>query len=293
MMTKQKGIGTYLAQGWAANAILSYLLLVGIALFSANTGDWAELLIVMPIYVSIMGTFGAAVGLFIWLVESVSGRKINILFRGTAAILLPVLLTTTIAALSGFLDDVIVLLWVTTPLVILALPPALLSGSRLNPLKIIVMDLAESLPRFGWARALSIMAIPLLRFASLLGMLEALLFLACQRPDLSAWNLIEKEFAGAVIAFVYFAITLTAALCLPHRFITLGIGIVANAPVAAFVRTVPMRSNGDYEVLAVAGWVFVLLWAVCIVSQLLPPESRRLIPVTLLEIRVRHALNYW
>jgi hypothetical protein len=292
-MTKPQGIGTYLAQGWAANAVLTYLLLVGVALFSADPGDWAGLLIGMPIYVWIIGTFGAAVGLFIWFVEFVRGRKINILFRGAAAILLPVLLTITIAALSGFLHDVIVLLWITTPLVILALPPALLSGSRLNPLKIIVMDLAESLPKYGWARALFITAVPLLRFASLLGMLEALLFLACQRPDFSAWNLIEREFAGALMAVVYFAITLTAALCLPHRLIALAIGIIANVPVAGFVLMVSLRANSEYGPLAVAGWVFVLLWAVFIVSQLLHPETRRILPLTMVEIRIRHALNCW
>ncbi|HEX6187148.1 MAG TPA: hypothetical protein VFZ40_03620 [Pyrinomonadaceae bacterium] len=293
MMTKQQGIGTYLAQGWAANAMLTYLLLFVLALLFAEPGEWAGLLTAMPIYVSTIGTLGAAVGLFIWLAESVCGRKINILFRGTAAILLPVLLTTTIAALCGFLHDVIVLLWLTTPLIVLALPPAVLSGSRLNPLKIIVMDLGESLPKYGWTRALSIIAVPLLRFASLLGMLEALLFLACQRPDFSAWNLIEKEFVGALVAFVCFAITLTAALCLPHKLITLGIGLITNVPVAGFVLMAPLRTNSDYEILAVGGWIFVLLWGVFIVSQLLPPASRRLIPVTMCEIRVRLALNYW
>ena len=291
-MTKPQGIGTYLAQGWAANATLTYLLLVGMALFSAALDDWAGLLIVMPIYVSIIGTVGAAVGLFIWLAEFVTGRKINILFRGAAAILLPVLLTT-IAALSGFLHNVFLLLWITAPLVILALPPALLSGSGLNPLKIIVMDLAESLPKYGWGRALFIIAIPLLRFASLLGALEALLFLACQRPDLSAWSFAEQQFAGSVIAVVYFAITFTVSLCLPRKNVVVAMGIVSNLPVAALAVMSHQLGGTAYLSLAIVSGSFVSLWTLFVISQLLRSETRRILPVTMFEIRLRHALNYW
>jgi hypothetical protein len=292
-MMKQQGIGTYLAQGWAANALLAYLLLVWIALFSASPGDSWVFLIAMPIYASIVGTLGGAVGLFVWLFESLRGRKTTILFRGMTAILLPLGLPAIIVAVSGSWPDLIVVLWVTTPIVVLVLPPALLSGSPLNPLKIIVMDLAESLPKYGWARALSLIAVPLLRIAGLLAVLEALLFLSCQRPDLSGWNQMEKEFAGAVIAVVYFAITLTVSLCLPKKPLVLAIGILANAPVAALAAAAHQRGGTAYLLLAVGGWVFVSLWTLFVLRQLLRSETRRVMPVTFLEVRIRQALNYW
>ncbi|HEY3104303.1 MAG TPA: hypothetical protein VGJ69_11965 [Pyrinomonadaceae bacterium] len=293
-MTKQQGIGTYLAQGWAANATLAYLMLLGFVLVRPSREDWPVWLILVPIYFSIYGIIGAAVAILIWIVDYARGRRTNILYRAAAAILIPVLLITTIAALGGFLNEMMVLFWVAASLVILVLPPALLSGTRLNPLKFLVMDLTTSLPKYGWARALSIIALPLLRLASVLGLLESLLYLACQRaPELSALNLAGNEFTGAVIAVIYFTITLSVSLWLPQKFVVLVIGVLANIPIAAFAVTAKQHAGWDYQSFAIIGWIFVSLWTLFAVSQVIRSETRRIIPVTMLEIRVRHALNYW
>ena len=292
-MTKQQGIGTYLAQGWAANATLTFLLLLGFALFTESRDGWPVFLIVMPIYCSITGTMGAVVGALIWIVEFATDRRINILCRGAAAILVPLLLITTVAALAGFLREVRELLWGTISFVSLVLPAALLSGSRLNPLRLFVMDLSTKLTKFRWARALSIIAVPLLRFVSVLGLLESLLYLACQHPDLNVWDLADKEFAGAVIAVLYFAITLIVSLCLPPKTLVLAIGVLANMPVVALAVAAQQQTGMDYQSFAIVGWIFVSLWTLFVASQIIRPETRRIIPVTMLEIRIRHAINYW
>ena len=292
-MTKQQGIGTYLAQGWSANASLTYLLLLGFVLMSPDRDDWAVLLVVVPIYSSISGIFGGAVGVLIWIVECLPRRKINILYRTAGAILFPVLLTTTVAALAGFLENVIALLWISVSMVVVVLPPALLSGSRCNPLRFILMNLRRDVPKIGWPRALSIVVLPLLRLTSALGILESLLYLATLRsPDLAGWNTAENEFLGAVVAIVYFWITLIVSLCPPERIVVLVIGVILNAPIVAFAIGAQRQSSFNYQSLAIVGWGLVSLWTLFTVSRS-EHAARRILPVTMLEIRVRHAFDYW
>lgn len=290
--TNEVGLGRYLAQGWAANAIFTYLLLLTVCLLSPSRDDWGALLVVAPIYCSIIGAIGMAVAAMIWF-SSVFTRKgrINILYRAAAAILIPFLLTTTILALFGVLREPIVLLFAIPP-VLLVLPAALLSGSRVNPLRFVVMDLRRDLPKYGWSRALSIVIVPLLRFTSALGILETLLYLALLRSSaLGAWDVAEKEFAGAIVAVVYFAVTFSVSLCLPQRNIITPVGILANAPVAMYALMAP--ASFDYQFIAFIGWILVGLWTLLIASRFRRSETRRLIPVTMLEIRMRHAFNYW
>jgi hypothetical protein len=294
-MTKQRGIGTYLAQGWAANATVTYLLLLGFILLKGSRNDLAEVVIFAPIYFSIMGVPGGAVGMLIWIVEEVTGRKINVLYRGAGAIVLPALLAMAAAALAGFPQNVVLaLMWIASPLVVLVLPAALLSGSRLNPLGFIVMNLSRDLPRYGWSRALSIIVVPLMRLAAALGTLESLLYLATLRsPDLGSWNVAEKQFVGAVFAVVYFAITLIVSLCLPEKVMVVVAGIVLNAPIVTFAVMVQQQGSFNYQSFAIIGWILISLWILFILSQWVRSETRRIIPVTMFEIRIRHAFNYW
>jgi hypothetical protein len=289
-MTKQQGIGTYLAQGWSANAILNYLLMLGVMLFNPGRDDWAGLLIVIPIYFSMMGVVGGAVGMLIWIIECVTGRRTSLLYRGAGAILFPVLLSTILAATMSM--DWVWWLWFTTPLVALVLPPALLAGSPLNPLRFVVMGLGHDLPKYGWSRALSIVVLPLLRLTSALGILESLLYLTTLRSrEVLGWNTADIAFAGAVFAVVYFWVTLIVSLVLPEKLIVVLTGIILNVPIAWFALGVQRQSNFDYQLL-IAVCVLVPLWTLFIVSQCVRSETR-LVPVTMLEIRLRHAFNYW
>jgi hypothetical protein len=291
-MTKPPGIGTYLAQGWAANAGLTYILLLGFVLLNPDRDDWPVFLVAVPIYSSLSGIFGAAVGVLIWMAGLLSGRKINVFYRAGGAILFPLLLTATVAALAGFLDNVIGWLWISVPLVVLVLPPALLSGSRYNPLKFALMNLDRDVPKIGWPRAMSIIILPLLRLISALGILESLLYLATLRsPDVAGWNTAENQFVGAVVAVVYFWTTLIVSLFPPERIIVLIIGVILNAPIVAFSLWAQRQSSFDYRSLAIVGWVLVSLWTLFTVSRC--EGSARIFPVTMVEIRVRHAFDYW
>lgn len=290
-MANSRNFGRYLAQGFGANAIVIYLSLVVVLLWSGG-GLWQLMLFVTPIYCFIAGLFGAATAVALWVIEAVIHRKLNIWLRGLLGILFPSAIGIAIAFICGF-NDVLGVLSLTTPFVILILPAALLSGSRLNPLGFIAMDLRRDLPNHGWTRALSIVAVPLMRFVSLVGVGEALLCLACQPlPEPQTWASSGKVYAATIIAVVYFAITLTVSLCLPHKVLVTAIEVFINIPIVMFALTAQGGDISDHF-LAVVGWVLIVSSAVFLFSQFMRANHRRIVPVTLLEIRLRHALNYW
>ena len=133
----------------------------------------------------------------------------------------------------------------------------------------------------------------MLRLTSALGILESLLYLATLRsPDLAGWNTAENEFVGAVVAIVYFWITLIVSLWPPERIVVLVIGVILNAPIVAFAIGAQRQSSFNYQSLAIVGWVLVSLWTLFTVSRS-EHGARRILPVTMLEIRVRHAFDYW
>ena len=291
-MTHERQIGRYLAQGWGANAVATYLLWLGLFLVVGDDGWGVAVLIAVPFSCFIVGLFGLATGAGLWILEYVTDRKLKFWVRALAGIFLPCAFAVLVALLCGFLPELIGVLGVTIMFAILILPAALLSGSRVNPLNFVVMDLHQNLPKFGWARALSIIAVPLLRALSAVAVLEALIYLACRRSVLlGSWDVADKQFSGGIIAVVYFAITLIVSLCLPDKVVVVACGLVANAPIVAFALS--RHPSFVSQFFAVVGWIFVLLWTLFLVSQLLRSETRRLIPLTMLEIRIRHALNYW
>src|SRR5688500_17823076 len=104
-MTKHKGIGTYLAQGWGANAIAIYLVLLSLVLFAGNDGAEVTVPIALPIYWFIAGLFGLATAAGLWVFEYVIDRKLNFWFRALIGILFPLALAALIGWLFGFLSE--------------------------------------------------------------------------------------------------------------------------------------------------------------------------------------------
>lgn len=292
-MTTRRGIGTYVAQGWAANALLTYLLCLGWALYRPAVDEAELMLIALPIYGFFIGSVGAVVGAVVWIFEFALQRRMNVVCRGLVGVLLPITLTAVLAALGGFLHETETLLWVIGMLAFLVLFPVVLAGTRFNPLSVIVMDLQHNLPDYGRVRAITLTTVPMLRILSVFGLLEAFLFLAYQRsPELGAWDFTARHFLGAIAAVIYFAITLIVALCRPKRIVALTAGIITNLPIAAFAFTALQNLTWNNRVLSFICGSLIISWGLFLLSEA-NAKTRRLFPVTMFEIRVRHALNYW
>lgn len=290
----ERRIGRYLAQGWSANAVVLYLLLISVFLFVENPGADVMVLIALVLWWLIGGLFGLVTAFVVWVFEYALDRRLNFWFRALIGILSPFGLAVSIGWLYGFLSEPLVILSVAMPFAILILPAALLSGSRVNPLGFVVMDLRREFPKKGWARTLSFIGVPLLRLSSAVGLLGAFLYLAGSRPpELGSWATTDTRFSGSIVAVLYFALTLVVSLCLPDKIIVVVAALVANTPVVFFLSSTQWQANSDVRFLAVIGWIFVSLWLLFFVSQLVRVETRRFIPVTMLEIRIRHALNCW
>ena len=296
---KQKGFGTHLVQGWTANAIVTYVLMLGVLLWKGTREIAVIYLIVGAIYPFITGALGAFVGGGIWLAGFLIERQLRILWRALVGVLLPIGLAVLLGLAFDFIRDLKTLGGAALSLLILNLPAALMAGSRLNPLRSVIFGLDQLTFRSPFGRAFSFPPALLLRVGSIFGLLEALLYLACLPSSaLANWGTTDRDFAAAMVAVAYFTVTAIVSLSLPQKRIVTIVGLLVNTPLVIWAIDSQRYVATTSRLLAFVVWIFVFLWVLFAVGRLVfvieaLRRPLRILPVTMLEIRIRHALNYW
>jgi hypothetical protein len=296
---RKPGAGTYLAQGAAANAIVVALILLGILLYHPMPAMVVVVMVILPIYLVLVGILGGIVGLGFWFVGFLFRRKLGLLTRAAVGIVVPLLITLLPSlAFSTDLNWPDLLIPLITLLIVI-LPAALMSGSRFNPMRSLVLGLEPAPPLHDFGRAFSFFPAVVLRFGSTLGLLEAMVYLANSRADtLPDPSLRGDGFPEGIMAVFYFGVTAIVSFGLPRKHFVVLAALLSNVPVVMWVADPPgVLSFGAAYVPSVIG-TFVGCWCLFVLGRLLAVESThpralRILPVTFLEIRIRHALNQW
>lgn len=298
---KKRGIGTYLAQGAAANAVAAYLLLLGLVLYAPNSEIDSEtvILIVLPAYLLVAGIVGAVIASMFWLASILISRRLGILVHAAVGILLPglIVVRSTYSIESGF--DLNELMILAIPALVLSLPAALLSGSNFNPLRSVVFGLDPAASDRDFAHGFSFPPALLLRVGSLLGLMEALLYLASLPSSaLANWDMSDPSFVKTIVAVLYFAVTALVSFDLPRKSVVVAAAVLANTPLAIWAMDPQLFTTMSSGFLAFTVWVFMYVWVLFVVGRMLcaelaRPRPLRILPVTMLEIRMRHAFNLW
>jgi hypothetical protein len=291
------GAGTCLVQGATANAITVFLVLLVWMLYRPTPDDVFMLMMVLPIYLLLWGIPGAIVGFVLWLAGSLRKRKLGLLTRGLVGIIVPILITLLLGSAFDLGWPVLFI-----PLAIFGvaiLPAALMSGSRLNPMRTVVLGMEQAPPLHDFGRAFSFFPAMVLRFGSTLGLLETMVYFVNSSSGAQQdWQLRGDGFPEAILAFLYFCVTAMVSFGLPRKQFVLIAALLGNAPILLWVSDPPRVFSGGTEYLTGLVGLFVGSWFLfalgrSLAVELTHPRAFRTLPVTFLEIRVRHALNWW
>lgn len=295
-----RGIGTYAAQGAAANSIAIYLALLSLVLYHPTGDDIFVILVIFPFYLVFTSIKGAIVGALFWLATFLIGeRKIRFLTRVIVGILLPILIAFLLALIFTSEVEVFDLAYASIWLLLIVLPAALMSGSRFNPLRSVVFGLDDRAFVRDFGNLFSFPPALLLRVGSLLGLMESMLWLASLPSSaLANWGMSDEQFLHAMAAVMYFGVTALVSYGLPRKFVVLIAALLANLPLGVWAIDSQRYLTATSQFFAYAAWVFISLWALFVVGRMLGAETAgprrlRILPITMMEIRMRHALNYW
>jgi len=294
------GLGRYLAQGAAANVIVIYLAVVAFAAY--NNGPYTLLLTVaLPFYALFAATMGAVISAAVWMVERMFKFRSSMPAR------------TLLATAGGITFNLLMLLWFEDVLDLWALteflvgaalvsvPASIVAGTRFQPVRIIFPQSDEQNLKPSLGSWLSALPGFVLRLISLFGFFEALLFTICLLRSLSILS--SGLLVMSIVATAYLAISAIATFSTHDWHWLLAIGTLVNAPLSVWVWSQYQTPNGAQSVspLAPFACAILVLWVTFVLGRLMFPfdqtaaqrERRRILPVTFLEIEVRHAINHW
>jgi hypothetical protein len=263
-------------------------------LYRPQTDDVFTIMMTLPLYLLFGGIPGAIVGAVLWLAGDLRNRKLGFVTRALIGIIAPIVMTLLLGSAIDLEGPDLFIPLATFGFAIL--PASLMSGSRFNPIRTLVLGLEQAPPLHDFGRAFSFFPALLLRFGSTLGLLEMMVYFVNSsgaQPDRQL-----RSFPEAIIAFSYFCVTAIVSIGLPRKQIVLIAGLLSNTPILVWVSDPPPVLSAGAEYLTALVGIFVGSWFLFALGRLLAveltnPRAFRTLPVTFLEIRVRHALNWW
>jgi hypothetical protein len=296
----------FLGQGAAGYAMTTYVMVVAMMFYNPNGYNFFYL-VLLPIQLLIAGIVGAVAGVAVWLVGWLLKRRLNILARAAVGIGLA---TLPVAAFT--LSEGVVLEWRTLVALLvgalLALPSALMAGSRFHPLRRIVFGSCRTKAIHDFGSGFSFPPALLLRAVSFFGLIESLLLLVYLVSSRLPWSV--GDFGGdylleTILASLYFAATFLVSLTSSlHKVFLLASTLIVNVlPLILLMNSPPYvdaeLNAAALNVLMVVVGTFWLLWALMVFGRLISFDSNRgrrewrLFPLTIWEIEIRQAFGRW
>jgi hypothetical protein len=299
---EKKSVGTFLAQGAAGNVIATYFLLLGIVLYRSDSESLIVFLVTLPIYLLIAGIIGAILGGVVWFTGFLLKRTPGVLVCAAVGTLVPILIAVLLSLSFGVGLDLNRLADTTLHILFLSLPAALMSGSRFNPLRTIVLGGGPTTSKRDFGHGFSFPPALLLRAGSVFGLLESLFYWACLVSSGSGNSYIGtagEDFVMAIAAIVYFATVVFVSHWPPRKPLLIAMTVLVNAPLAIWTLNSHGPTGIESDLAAVVAWVFIFLWLLFAAGRMISVDNspklslRRILPLTIWEIEIRHALNLW
>lgn len=299
---EKKSFGTFLAQGAAGNAIATYVVLFGLVFYAPMSSVFV--VVVLPLYLFVAGIIGALIGGFVWLAGWLFDRQPNMMTRVVIGIVLPTSIVIVFCLVYGLVVDSMLVLGSISACLAYSLPATLVAGSKFNPLRTIVFGSSQSNSNHDFASGFSFPPALMLRVGSLLGLLASVLYLACLvSGGTPGWGIRadDEAFMATTVVILYFLATAMVSFTSPRKFLAAVTGVFVNAPLVIWALDPDRYASVGTGFLAFVVWVFMYVWVLLIVGRMLSSSVKteqrghgtRILPLTLWEIQIRHALNRW
>jgi hypothetical protein len=299
----EKTFLAFLGQGMAGYVLATYVIAIGLMFYSPSSRN-LFLLVLLPVQILVAGIVGPITGAAVWLVGWLLKRRLNILARAAVGMGLASLLPTVVILSGGLLVELQTLAVSFAWGLLLSLPSALMAGSRFHPLRRIVLGWSQTKAIRDFGSGFAFFPGLLLRALSWFGLMESLLFLACLVSSLMPWSdsgFEENYFLITIVATLYFAASILGSLTSsPQKSLVLASALIVNTPLVILLINPPHYFDGDRAVFLTVMPVFWVLWTLMVFGRLISSKNktgerrhRRLFPLTIWEIEIRHALGEW
>jgi hypothetical protein len=276
---EKQSVGSFLAQGAVGDVFALYVLAIIVVLYQPNPYN-IFLIVVLPVYLFAAGILGTVIGGVIWLAKRILKRSPGMLTRAALGSLLATLTVVIFRLCIEFIVDLRLLEESIVAGLILGLPASLLAGSRFHPLRMILFRSNRGTSRDYIDSGFSFSAGLLLRVASLLGLLEALLYFACLAPFSShRWVGSEGEaLAAPIVAILYLTVSFVVSFTAPRKYLLLAVALVSNTLPAIWSFDPHRETNADSEFLIIVVWVFIGLWVLFVMGRVMLPDNKEDLP---------------
>jgi hypothetical protein len=283
--------GTFLAQGAFGGGVACFLVTLFRIVYPRSIYNYL-LIYLFLFYLLPSMTVGVVIAGLVWLLGWLRHRKPGFLSRFVIGVA-----TTSLIAIAysveygpvfdtgiantfryGMVFNWHLFLWSLIPASLAGLLTGLITGSKLNPLRVIVLGPAKltTLRRFSsWFASAA--GFPL-RVGSFLGTLLALLLLAYFFSTALAGYIgfahddDRKFLVGTILALLYLAISDFASFTLLRRIVLVGLAALLNAPLAVWILSQSTPADTNY--LAIFIWLFISGWILLIVARMIVPDSK-------------------
>ena len=299
---EKKSLGNFLGQGAAGNAIATYVVLIGLLFYTPGTSS-VIVVALLPFYLLAAGIIGVPLGGFVWLAGWLFDRPLSILARAVIGIVLPTSIVIVVSLAYGVMVDWKLFLGSISASLAYSLPATLVAGSRFHPLRTIVFGLPQSTTSRDFASGFSFPPALMLRVGSLFGLLASVLYMVCLVAGTPGWGIRadDEAFLATSVTILYFAATALVSFTSTGKVLVAATVVLANLPLVIWALDRNRYMNVGTGFLAFVVWVFSYLWVLFVAGRMISSQGKttkrnqrtRILPLTLWEIQIRHALNRW
>jgi len=297
----EKNFVAFLGQGIAGYVIATYVIAIGVMFYSPGSGN-LFLVMLLPVQIVVAGIVGPITGAAVWLVAWLLKRRLNILARAAVGIVLATFFPAAIVLHEGWEWEVLAVMFGWG--LLLSLPSALMAGSRFHPLRRMILGWSPTKALDDFGSGFAFFPGLLLRILGWFGLMASLLFLAWVVSSRMPWSdasFDESYFLIGIVATLYFAASILGSLTSsPQKLLVLASALIVNVPPVILLINPPHYFDGDRAVFLAVMPVFWVLWTLMVFGRLISSDKnpgehrhRRLFPLTIWEIEIRHALGRW